>query len=787
MKHALRLLAALLLAPLAASHAAETSLPTIRTDVLRQVDAFDVVFDSASKDEADSIPMGNGTTGINLWVEENGDLLFYISSNDALSEMHRLMKLGRVRVALVPNPFVTGKSYRQRLHLRDGCCEIMAGDVRLKVFVDGESQTIYLVGASDQPVQVKAMLENWRDRRRDLGIANGEIRSTHIYRGGPPKSVQIENWESADVVLDRPKELLWYHRNAHSPVPLHLERQGLQSLSAVVPDTIKNRTFGAEIFGQGFVASGPKTLLLEKPSQRFELRVATHIAKTDTAEAFVGQLEAQAKASVGAQEAEVRTAQWWNQYWNRSWILLSGNEPEPPAEKGKKPTVSPTRITQAYVLHKYQAACQSRGELPAYFGGGIFTVHTRFYGNRAAKSPEEYTPDFTAFGGNLWWQNTRLLYQFQLAQGNFDFMTPLFHFYFQHRPVFEGQARLIYGADGLYINECVARFGLPGMADFGWSAREYGNPYTRDIWQDALELGAMALDYYDYTNDAQFLVQTVQWCDQALKFFDTRFKKDDHGRIVIRPTHAVETYWKNVVNDMPSVAGLHEITERLLALPEHLTAAADRANWKRIAKSLPPIPKTKNKDGLAVLDVAEKYDPVRSNYEAPELYCVYPFRIYGLGQTTHDIEEARRAYYAMRSPGHTCWMQTGLFAARLGLTAEAKRDIELRARPETVLRVRIDPKANRYCRFPGFWGSPYDYCPDYDGPGNMANTLQEMLLQPAPNGRLLLLPAWPKEWDVNFKLHAPGNTTVEGIYHAGKLEQLTVTPESRKRDVVISL
>ena len=365
-------------------------------------------------------------------------------------------------------------------------------------------------------------------------------------------------------------------------------------------------------------------------------------------------------------------------------------------------------------------------------------------------------------------------------------MMPLFNFYFRNRPVFEGQAKLIYGADGLYMNECVSRFGLPGMADFGWNAREYANGYTRNIWQDALELGAMALDYYDYTGDAQFLKQTVEWCDQALRFFDTRFKRDEHGRIVIRPTHAVETYWKGVANDMPSVAGLHEIAERLLALPENLTTAAERARWQRIANSLPPIPKTKNKDGLIVPDAAEKYDPGRSNFEAPELYSVYPFRIYGLGRMTHDIEEARRAYYTMRSPGHTCWMQTGLFAARLGLTAEAKRDIEDRTRPEAFLRVYTERKSNRYFRFPGFWGSPYDYCPDYDGPGNMANTLQEMLLQPGPNGKLLLFPAWPKEWDVDFKLHAPHQTVIEGVYRAGRLEQLKVIPESRRKDVVIS-
>ena len=50
--------------------------------------------------------------------------------------------------------------------------------------------------------------------------------------------------------------------------------------------------------------------------------------------------------------------------------------------------------------------------------------------------------------------------------------------------------------------------------------------------------------------------------------------------------------------------------------------------------------------------------------------------------------------------------------------------------------------------------------------------------------KILLLPAWPKDWDCEFELHAPYAATVEGIYKAGNLEQLKVTPESRAKDVV---
>ena len=64
--------------------------------------------------------------------------------------------------------------------------------------------------------------------------------------------------------------------------------------------------------------------------------------------------------------------------------------------------------------------------------------------------------------------------------------------------------------------------------------------------------------------------------------------------------------------------------------------------------------------------------------------------------------------------------------------------------------------------------------------------LQEMLLapEPGPHGKLNLFAGWPPEWDVDFKLHAPGPTVVEGVLRGGQLVSLKVTPESRAGDVV---
>ena len=67
-------------------------------DPLAELDRYNVVWDSPSQNAAGSMPIGNGEVGLNVWVETNGDLLFYISRTDTWSECNRLLKLGRVRV-----------------------------------------------------------------------------------------------------------------------------------------------------------------------------------------------------------------------------------------------------------------------------------------------------------------------------------------------------------------------------------------------------------------------------------------------------------------------------------------------------------------------------------------------------------------------------------------------------------------------------------------------------------------------------------------------------------------
>ena len=70
---------------------------------------------------------------------------------------------------------------------------------------------------------------------------------------------------------------------------------------------------------------------------------------------------------------------------------------------------------------------------------------------------------------------------------------------------------------------------------------------------------------------------------------------------------------------------------------------------------------------------------------------------------------------------------------------------------------------NSNSRFPVFWGPNYDWVPDQDHGSVAATAMQQMLVQCHDN-KIYLLPSWPKEWNVSFKLHVTGNQIIEGSY-----------------------
>ena len=125
------------------------------------------------------------------------------------------------------------------------------------------------------------------------------------------------------------------------------------------------------------------------------------------------------------------------------------------------------------------------------------------------------------------------------------------------------------------------------------------------------------------------------------------------------------------------------------------------------------------------------------------------------------------------------WSQDPIQAAMLGLTQEAKDYVVTNATDRSPIgKPVVEP------RFPAFWGPNFDWTPDQDHGAVTLIALQRMLML-CDGDAIRLLPAWPQDWYVSFKLHAPYQTIVEGRVENGKLTDLKLTPESRRKDVII--
>lgn len=728
---------------------------------------YDVVWTSPSKDASGSMPLGNGEVGINLWVEKSGDLLFYISRSDSISELSRLLKVGRVRVSLSPSPFVHGASFRQELDLADGRCEINAtnGDQRvsLDVFVAADRPVVHCIGKSTTPIKVTATVESWRTEPHKIA-AGEEQRSAWTLHDAP-----FELVESADVFPESPSNaVVWYHRNENSTAfTSTIQLQSLQSVADTVDDPLIDRTFGGWLTGDGFKSTGDKAIETDKPVNSFSLRVAVPCRQTETAAIWLNDARSIATESSDSELAMKQTADWWHQFWNRSWVI-AGNE-----LASNSPETDPQLVTRSYLLQRYTQACGGRGAYPIKFNGGIFTVEPKAMG-------KPFNPDWRAWGNCHWWQNVRHIYHPMLASGDFEMMDSLFKMYETARPMCEARARLYHGVDGCYFPETMTVWGAYSNGDYGWDRaghqpNEVLCPWWDDAWNQGLELVALMLDRWDFTDDKAFLQkQVLPMADSVLKYFDERFKRDADGKLIISPTQSVETYWTDVTNDLPSVAGLIDVTHRLCDLPDNLVPESQQTFFKKMKASCPAIPTQQvEEDGKQINELApaQTYDPKRSNVENPELYAVWPFRLYGVGKP--DIDLALAAYGHRYSHLDVGWGYDGNCAALLGMTDEAKR-----------ILLKKCGNSNPAYSWPATWGPNYDWLPDQNHGGNLLETTELMLLQ-SDGDKIRLLPAWPKNWDVHFKLRAAHNTTVECVYRDGNVQSLEVSPATRRKDVIL--
>lgn len=757
-----------------------------------------VIWNTPSRNSSESMPCGGGDIGMNIWVEE-GDILFYLSRSGTFDENNCQLKQGRFRIRLFPSPFKDAKDFRQELKLKDGYVEVSAGGTQIQLWADVYHPVVHVEITNAQPLRTEVSYENWRYKERMIRKGEGQQCS---YKWAPPKGavttadfVSLSSKRKLPGMTKKENLLLFYHRNPEQTVfDIVVAQQGMENVKSQMMNPLKHLTFGGYLFGDNLEYTGTTDNIYagtdyrawnfrsSKVSRKEQFCIVLHTEQTATVEQWEQdlQINLQRIAPQGKISSRIvsqdkkQTRLWWNAFWQRSFI-------EPIGDTENKNDSDIKEITRNYTLFRYMLGCNAYGSVPTKFNGGLFTFDPCHIDEKQA-----FTPDYRKWGGGtMTAQNQRLVYWPMLKSGDFDMMSSQFDFYNRMLKNAELRTQVYWQHNGACFCEQIENYGLPNPAEYGFKRPEWFdkgveyNAWLEYEWDTILEFCQMILETKNYTNAD--ITPYLPLIESSLTFFDEHYRQlasrrgrkalDGNGQLVLFPGSACETY-KMTNNASSTIAALRTVLENYGKKDEML-------------KTIPPIP-------LRYIEIKDSLNPTASpelkqtispavswerinNVETPQLYPVFPWRIYGVGK--ENLELARNTYFydpeAIKFRSHVGWKQDNIWAACLGLTEEAKR--------LTLAKLSNGPH-----RFPAFWGPGYDWTPDHNWGGSGMIGLQEMLLQ--TNGeQILLFPAWSKEWDIHFKLHAPGETIVEATLKDGKVTDLKVLPESRKKDIIIMI
>lgn len=525
--------------------------------------ANDMVWHSLGTNENDSMPLGNGDIALNVWTEQNGDIVLLAAKSDAWSENGQLLKPGCVRVRLTPNPFANQASFTQTLKLELGEIVLQTDKSMVRIWVDAHQPVIHLETRSDQPLQMTAASELWRTNAYHLDQpATG--RAGFFEWGNNPDGLDFD----ADTVFPTHNDIIsWYHFNSRSIYPLVFAKEHLESLLPKYPDPLLHRCFGLAMRGPGLLGVGNQRLQSASPttSPRLDIYALTQqAASPEEWNAEMNQVIASARTN-SLPMAFKQHEQWWSDFWDRSWINVGG-------------TPDASRVSQGYAMQRYMTACAGRGAYPIKFNGSLFTVgHDLPAG--VSSSADDHDPDFRAWGASYWNQNTRLIYWPLIASGDFDLLSPWFNMYVQALPLAKERTREYFHHNGGAFIETIYFWGLPNVNDFGWNNRgpETGSEWIRYHTQGGLEVLAQMLDRYDYSGDNAFArSNVVPMADAVITYYHEHYPRNGSGKLLLSPAQSIETYQQDAVNPTPDIAGLMNALPRLLALPSVLTTPEQR-------------------------------------------------------------------------------------------------------------------------------------------------------------------------------------------------------------------
>lgn len=691
----------------------------------------DYVWTTQSQNSSGSMPCGGHDVGMNVWVE-NGDILFYVSKSGMLDENNTLLKAGRFRLNIKGQPF-SGTDFEQRLCLDDGAIYIKGKGISIRLWADVYQPKVFVEMNATHKADATLSYESWRYKDRPVTKAECQ-------QGSYKWNIPADCTTFADSIKAAKSSIDFWHTNrSYTVFDYTVSREGLDAIKDELYNPIGGKTFGGSITMPSFKFTGTSTGTYASTDYKAWHYSATGIRQaTVSIDLYTGET---ASTALSAKKSKAQSTKWWHQFWQRSFITAEGEG---------------AAMARNYELFRYMLGCNAYGEYPTKFNGSLFTFDPVY---ADPKCP--FTPDFRKWGGGtMTAQNQRLVYWPMLKSGDTDMMKAQFDTYLRMLPNATRRTKFYWNHDGASFSEQIENCGLPNPTEYGKHkpGDDPGmdrNAWLEYQWDTALEFCSMIMQAHKYSG--MDIAEYEPLIRQTLIFFDEHYqyiaKKlgvkplNADGKLMLYPSSGCETY-KMAYNPSSVIAALKTVAEQWIEYK------GDSLN--NFLSRIPPIP-LRTIEGDTCIAPAIVWARIQ-NIETPQLYPVFPWRVYGMGR--ENLHIARNTYlkdpHAVEMHSTKGWKQDNIWAACLGLTDEA-------------FKLNKEKLADGPYRFPAFWDPGYDWAPDCNKGGASMIGLQEMLLQEKPDGGLLLFPAWPKNINAKFRLKATGGRTVEAEIKNGTI------------------
>jgi alpha-L-fucosidase 2 len=481
-------------------------------------------------------------------------------------------------------------------------------------------------------------------------------------------------------------------------------------------------TLAATVEGTAFttqMVSGSKVRLTITPGASYTIWIACASrlnAPNNDSVTQAKALLAQSKAAGYAATLASYQA-FWHGFWGKSFVQYSNTGGDADF------------LENEYYLATSMIAAGAYGNYPFHFINGVFRA----------------TKDDTKWSNAYWYWNQRDVYNSFLASNHPEVLSVFNRMYSRNFDVLKAFTMTRYGIDGIWVPETM---GWNGNAD-----GTVGSDYTKNIYSTGTEAALNMYAQYAYTNDADYLKNTVYpFMREVVKFYAKKLSKDAAGKYYMELSNAHETYWnvKNAITDLAAVRSLFPIairTSQALALDATL-----RSEWQTVLDNLVAYPT----DGTSYLGHQPPLSQTR-NGENVAAELIWPYNVTGLDAP--DYQMAVSTWKTRPNPYSNVWANDAIQAARLGLGDEANQGMKL--------------MLQRYANYPNAMTNNTNGVFEYLGVHLVA--MNESLLQ-SYNDKIRVFPAFPKDASLvtRFTLAAQGGFLVTSEREGGDIKYVGI-------------